>query len=354
MLENLYGLLNLCIVILGGFLVFFLLNHRDHKSNLWMAGLILSLSLHFLNLFLLQQVNIPHFGLVFGLLYGPFTLLLILSHSQKTAFKSLLHFLPALILLLWILWMNNRRSITPSYELEILRAGVFIHLMSYLILSAKFSRELKKMAIQTRSQIAEGKILLIQRIIRAVCVFFLFALLESYISPVQGERFYQLIILCISTLVLLGLLGIIYQGLENPFVFKALSIQEHEISEEAQKQYSSSTLTPDDSQKYLTILLSYMEKEKPYRNFQLSIDELANKSQIPPRHLSQIINEQLKKNFFDFINSYRVEAAKNLLKNPEKRISEVMYDVGFSSRSSFNTHFKKYTGQTPSQYRKSL
>lgn len=319
-----------------------------------MAGLILSLSIHFLNLFLLQSVNIPHFGLVFGLLYGPFSLMLILSHSKEIPWKALLHFLPAVLLLLWILWMKNIRPITPAYELEILRAAVFLHLMGYLIFSAKYSRELKKIAIQTRSQISEGKISLIQGIIRAVCVFFFFALLESYLSPSQGEGFYQVLILCISLLVLLGLLGIIYQGLENPFVFKALSSQEYEISEEVQKQYSSSNLTTDESEKYLNVLLVYMDEEKPYRNFQLSLDELANKSHIPPRYLSQIINEQLKKNFFDFINSYRIKAAKELLKNPEKRISEVMYDVGFSSRSSFNTHFKKYTGQTPTQYRKSL
>lgn len=354
MLETLHGFPSLSIVIIGAFLVFFLLNHRDHTSNLWMAGFILSLSLHFLNVFLLTRTNIPHFGLVFGWLYGPLTMHVILSHSKEIPPKSLLHFLPALLLLIWILVMDAMRSRTPVYELEILRVIVFLHLITYIIISARLTRALKKKALQTRSHIAEGKIFLVQGILRAVCVFFFFALLESYVSPFLGEEFYQGLILCIAVLVLLGLLGIIYQGLENPFVFKALSSQEHYISAEAQQQYSRSKLTPEEGQTYLKQLLAFMDQEKPYRHFQLSIDELANMSNIPPRYLSQIINEQLKKNFFDFINSYRIEAAKVLLMNPEKRISEVMYDVGFSSRSSFNTHFKKYTGMTPSQYRKSL
>jgi len=76
---------------------------------------------------------------------------------------------------------------------------------------------------------------------------------------------------------------------------------------------------------------------------------------IGPRHLSQVINENLNRNFFDFVNRYRVEEAKKLLINLDKSrnsILDVAFDSGFNSKSSFNMIFKKYTAMTPSQFRK--
>ena len=60
-------------------------------------------------------------------------------------------------------------------------------------------------------------------------------------------------------------------------------------------------------------------------------------------------------NFFDFINQFRIDEARSILKNPEKKqftVLEILYEVGFNSKSSFNTAFKKHTGLTPTQYRK--
>ena len=68
-----------------------------------------------------------------------------------------------------------------------------------------------------------------------------------------------------------------------------------------------------------------------------------------------MINETVGQNFFDFVNRYRIEEAKKLLANPaDKKITvlEVLYEVGFNSKSSFNTLFKKHTGLTPSEFKK--
>ena len=76
-----------------------------------------------------------------------------------------------------------------------------------------------------------------------------------------------------------------------------------------------------------------------------------------PKILSQVINETIGQTFFDFINRYRIEEAKRLLTNPaDKKITvlEVLYEVGFNSKSSFNKNFKKVTGQSPSEYLSSL
>jgi AraC-like DNA-binding protein len=76
---------------------------------------------------------------------------------------------------------------------------------------------------------------------------------------------------------------------------------------------------------------------------------------LPMRQLSVLINQYLNQHFFDFVNEYIINKAKEILKNPEKKevtILEILYEVGFNSKSSFNTAFKKHTGLTPTQFRK--
>ncbi|PQJ80149.1 helix-turn-helix domain-containing protein [Polaribacter porphyrae] len=102
-------------------------------------------------------------------------------------------------------------------------------------------------------------------------------------------------------------------------------------------------------------IILFMKTEKPYLNPSLTIRNLAEKIKMNPRDLSVLINQHLEKHFFDFINEFRIEEAKKILKNPEKKeftVLEILYDVGFNSKSSFNTAFKKHTGLTPTQYRK--
>jgi AraC-like DNA-binding protein len=102
-------------------------------------------------------------------------------------------------------------------------------------------------------------------------------------------------------------------------------------------------------------LTLFMETEKPYLNPSLTIRNLAEEIKINPRDLSVLINQNLGQHFFDFINQFRIDEARSILKNPEKKqftVLEILYEVGFNSKSSFNTAFKKHTGLTPTQYRK--
>ncbi len=110
---------------------------------------------------------------------------------------------------------------------------------------------------------------------------------------------------------------------------------------------------PED-QNLIRKIQAFMETEEPYLDASLSIHQLARKLGIPVRELSLIINLKLQKHFFDFINEYRIKKAMELLRDPGNRkvtILEILYEVGFNSKSSFNTAFKKYTGKTPTQYR---
>lgn len=99
---------------------------------------------------------------------------------------------------------------------------------------------------------------------------------------------------------------------------------------------------------------SHMQTEKPYLATILTLEQLANQLGVAPRTLSQVINRHFKRNFFEFINEYRVDEAKVQLSNPENSkvtMLELMGNCGFNSKATFNTFFKKIVGSTPSQYR---
>lgn len=142
---------------------------------------------------------------------------------------------------------------------------------------------------------------------------------------------------------------VIYKGLKQPFQF-------FDIEKDLPKAKNESLLISDEeSDIYLKKLLEYMSAEKPYLTSNLTLKELSERLDINPRILSKIINEKKNQNFFDFINTYRIDDAKMILSNPAKRkmtILEILYGVGFNSKSVFNTTFKKYTGVTPTEYRK--
>lgn len=96
-------------------------------------------------------------------------------------------------------------------------------------------------------------------------------------------------------------------------------------------------------------------EDKVYLYPSITLEQIAEKAQLTTRQLSSVINRHFEKNFFDFINYYRVEHAKSLLCDPNYLGSmlDIMADSGFNSKSAFNRFFKKYTNNTPSEYRRS-
>ena len=100
-----------------------------------------------------------------------------------------------------------------------------------------------------------------------------------------------------------------------------------------------------------------METKKPFTDSNLKLNQLAKMISTTPNYLSQVINEEREQNFFDFVNWYRIEEAKKLIKDASDQQSTLLsiaYEVGFNSKSAFNTSFKKHTQMTPSQYRKDI
>lgn len=100
------------------------------------------------------------------------------------------------------------------------------------------------------------------------------------------------------------------------------------------------------------MLIGYFEKEKPYLNPDLNMQMLSEKLNIPKHQLTEVLNAEIGMNFFRFVNQYRVEAVKKMLKKDQLySIEAIGYENGFNSKSSFFTVFKQITGQTPLQYR---
>ena len=123
------------------------------------------------------------------------------------------------------------------------------------------------------------------------------------------------------------------------------------------RRYQNSGLKEEEKAIYLEKLLLLMKKEKPYLDNKLSLKDLAGKMELSVNHISQIINELLHKNFFDFVNMYRVEEVKEKLSDKKFAhfsLLAIAYECGFNSKSAFNHIFKKITGQTPSEYQKNI
>jgi AraC-like DNA-binding protein len=121
-------------------------------------------------------------------------------------------------------------------------------------------------------------------------------------------------------------------------------------------KYEYSSLGERDIARHKDNLINYLEQEKPYTDPDLKLQNLADHLDIPSYQVSQIINTELHQNFYDLINSLRINEAKHRLIDPTQqntKIINIAYDVGFNSKSTFNTAFKKYTKMTPSLFKKS-
>jgi AraC-like DNA-binding protein len=124
------------------------------------------------------------------------------------------------------------------------------------------------------------------------------------------------------------------------------------IAQEKRK-YQKSGLTPDGSEELHQKLKQMMEAEKLFCEAELSLADLADRLNTQPNYLSQVINEREGKNFYDYVNTLRIEEFKKMVSEPDNRkytLLALAQQCGFNSKSSFNRYFKRMTGQSPSEY----
>ncbi|MEM6378417.1 MAG: helix-turn-helix domain-containing protein [Bacteroidota bacterium] len=132
--------------------------------------------------------------------------------------------------------------------------------------------------------------------------------------------------------------------------FEIAPLKKQNLTEDSQSgKLSSNTVH------YYNRLKQLLQEEKIYEDVNLTLDNLSEQLQISSGYLSQIIKEKEQKNFFEFINAYRVESVKAKLLNTDYSnytIMGIALESGFNSKSTFNSVFKKFTNETPSAFKR--
>jgi AraC-like DNA-binding protein len=283
--------------------------------------------------------------------------------SSKPVFerKDLLHFIPSVLCALYLMpyYLQSGadklrvRSAYNGVQWFGIRSGLLLlQFIIYLVLIILMLVRYKRNANDQSPQTAKTILFQIRFLLIAFLTLWVIGILH-YIASLLFRSYYQTVET--DLIVPLGLTAFIYAlaylSLRRPEVLAATN------DTVPAKKYEKSSLTPERSERYVKKLLHFMETEKPYTDSELTLQKLAEKLSIPAQHLSRIVNERLKQNFVDFINTYRVEEAKRRLVDPSKKhysVLAIAEEVGFNSKSSFNFVFKKHANMTPSEFRKTM
>lgn len=153
---------------------------------------------------------------------------------------------------------------------------------------------------------------------------------------------------------------LVMKALNHPELFRGINSKlqlTKDILPEVEEKTASKNVQDDAISSQISTLKQYMAQKEPFLDPSLTIQELANQIDIPVRDLSVLINHHMDQHFFDFVNEYRIQKAMGILKDQSRSqltVLEILYEVGFNSKSSFNTSFKKHTNLTPTAYRNAL
>jgi len=121
------------------------------------------------------------------------------------------------------------------------------------------------------------------------------------------------------------------------------------------EKYKNSGLTQDTLKEIALKLKQLMQKEQLYKEGELKLETISDKLCVSKHHVSQVINQVYGVNFFEYINLLRIEEAKQLLSANDKKsmnIIEVAYSVGYNTKNTFNTAFRRIVGVTPTEFRR--
>lgn len=350
--------------------VIFLLRNtnRRSKTNLLLSILILTKAFVILDgLFIRHWVetvkitpNLIGLGMGFGFLTGPlFYLLIIEITRRKTSFnyKHLLHFIPFVLFLGFILsqfqfqdyatkifLLENRFPYAANW-VKLADISMYFHFAIYAILSLLELSRSRENIYEEFSQSIERNIFYLKFIAYDYLIVWGLNTFEWYVSYGQFFSYALRVITTLNIFVIAN--TIVYQGLKFPKLFKDDSPKK--------PKYEKNALTDSEKEEYIKKLKEYMDAHKPYLSPTLSLSDLANGLGMPSFALSQVLNLKAGQNFYEFINTYRIEESKRLLTQSSqnsKTILEILYQCGFNSKSVFNSAFKKYTGMTPSEFKK--
>jgi AraC-like DNA-binding protein len=349
-----------------------IMRRQNSLANRILGTWILLLSFGLVSRFLMEHqfyLEYPHFTGAdhsFPLLYGPLFYLYVrtlISPRPSFGRQQLLHFLP--FLLHQVYFVPSFYAQSGSFKLQFMQSmmeqgpPVFIQVSALLkVLHGSTYVSLTLLLLRTHARSVCDSFSNIEKV--SLHWLYVLAGLQVVIwgtaLVVNVVEFFGIYLLpagLIYVMVAVMVYATGYFALRQPEIFATTAGQAAEPM--AATKYEKTRLDEDKAQQYLQELIDHMKEEKPFMRSTLTLQELADELSIASHQLSQVINDRLQKNFFDFINSYRVEEVQVRLLAPEAQnltILAVALDSGFSSKSSFNTIFKKHTQMTPTEYKR--
>jgi AraC-like DNA-binding protein len=232
-----------------------------------------------------------------------------------------------------------------------------------LALSFRLVRRHRARVLEEFSTLQRVSLVWLRNLLVATSLVYALWLAEEFLSEdlLQGREGLD-VALGLSMVVLIYLFG--WLGLRQPLIFSgppsapaavdpgAAPVPPDAPPPPASIKYARSALSEDLAGALLAELEGLMTTERPFRDPDLSLAELAARLQVSTNYLSQAINQHAGRNFFDFVNGYRVADTLAPLADTERGILAIAMDAGFNSKSAFYTAFRKHQGMTPGQYRK--
>jgi AraC-like DNA-binding protein len=317
------------------------------------------------------EYTYPHLlgiGIPLPLVHGPLLFLYtgaLISYFPKWKNIFYLHFLPLVIFYLHYftffistgqqkLEFFKQMAVKPDTFFLFVYPSLILSGFSYILLTFLLFRKHRRNILNNLSNSNDKnnlhwlRNLLIGLLIIWLVIFFS-NLLVGY--PLADTAIY------LSTTIFVAFIGIF--GLRQGNIFMNLpngTLPPESMSED-QPRYSKSGLKEERAAEIKHSLIKLMEDKKLFLDENISLPQLAEMLNIHPNYLSQVINEKFQKNFYDFINSYRVEEFKRLIasgRDKNKTFFALALDCGFNSKASFNNSFKRITSITPSEFAKSL
>ena len=376
---DIFSLLILLGFCQGFFLSFFFLNKQNRKDlpnrlyGMFIAALSLMILEHWLSYtgYIAQIISIDNFSEPFNFFIAPMAYLYVrASLNFKFKKNDLLHLLFFAFYFIYsfgyflqtdeykfnsFLWVNHpdwpRIESAEKFPSDILGLRsiinelTLVHIIVYTSLSIRLVvLEIKKRQLQfwkLRNQQLKWLRTLIFHF-SAIIVIFIFA--KSFFGRDLGDHL-------IGAYIAIIIYHISIQVFKESLFFKKSA------SPQKNSKYLKSSLTSEQKQEILKALQLEMKENEYFVSNMASLSDLSKKIAFPSHHVSQVINEQIGKSFFEWLAESRIEKAKQILKSTErenKTIEEVAEMVGYNSKSAFNKAFKKYTSVTPSQYKEML
>ena len=370
--ETIFLLASIQGVLLSLMLFF---RKENHLANIYLSFGILAMSLELFSVVFYSKGwyhDYPWFmGATYPIsyLYGPIFYLytkLLTKKIEHVKIINILHFVPfitgyIIIIPIYLLPMTERIQYVTKYMIPNrgpLIYGVFEKLLSvqgiiYTILTILLVSEYNKKIKERFSNIEKINLEWLKYLTFGMIVCWSFAAGSQIVDFfIPNDNSYG-VALHVAMSLLIYTIG--YLGFKQPEIF--IKPAEDAIIEPTREKYKKSGLDNATAEELKEKLISLMTFQKPYLDSGLTLNKLSDLLLVSNHNLSEVINSKLGKTYYDFINEYRVEEFKKRLadsSNQNYNLISIAFDSGFNSKTSFNTIFKRTTGQTPSEFRKSL